>query len=70
MILQDTINTIREAHEALGRALRDANRYTGSDPDIGALQHNLQEAGVSLKEIENQALRIQSRLDQSVSGAA
>ena len=61
--MQTTIDAIREAHAAAMRAIHRANRAFGDDPEISVLLPRLQEAGASLREAENQAVRIKSRRD-------
>lgn len=63
MNMQATIDTIREAQVAVMRAIHQAIRVFGDDPEISVLRIHLQKAGVSLREAENQAVRIKSRRD-------
>jgi hypothetical protein len=61
--MQTTIDLIREAHRAAMCAIAQANRAFGDSPEIGVLIGRLQDAGTTLREAENQAVRIKSRAD-------
>lgn len=61
--MQTTIDAIREAHASTMQAIHQANRAFGDDPEISVLLLRLQEVGISLREAENQAVRIKSRRD-------
>lgn len=61
--MQTTIDRIREAHRAAMLAIHEANRAFGGSPEIGVLIDRLQDAGTTLREAENQAVRIKSRAD-------
>lgn len=61
--MQNTIDRIREAHLAAMLAIAEANREFGDSPEIDALIGRLQDMGTTLREAENQAVRIKSRAD-------
>ncbi|WP_186257378.1 hypothetical protein [Burkholderia gladioli] len=58
-----TIDRIREANRAAMLAIAEASRQFGDEAEFGVLLRRLQDAGTTLREAENQALRIKSRAD-------
>ena len=61
--MQTTIDTIRAAHDSTMQAIHQAHRAFGDGPEISVLLLRLQEVGTSLREAENQAVRIKSQRD-------
>ncbi|MBU9643725.1 hypothetical protein [Burkholderia gladioli] len=61
--MQTTIDRIREANRAAMLAIAEASRQFGDEAEFGVLLRRLQDAGTTLREAENQALRIKSRAD-------
>ncbi|MDX9971916.1 MAG: hypothetical protein RBU21_02890 [FCB group bacterium] len=65
-----TIDRIAAAHDEAMRAIHRANEAFGNDAEFPVLLARLQEAGASLREAKNQAIRIKSRVDANAEESA